>query len=65
MATEDSKENEILEEEVFDIEGCKILITKDGEAHLVCDKPIDIKLGKQDLAMLQGLSELVTEEKKE
>lgn len=67
MESENNEETEIIpdEEELFDIGGCKIFVTKDGEAHMVCDKPIDVKLGKQEIAMLQGLSELVSEEKEE
>jgi len=47
-------------EEVIETESCKIMMGTDGSIHIECSKPTDkIKISKQELDMLQGLSEIV------
>lgn len=47
-------------EEVIQTEACKISMDASGNIHIECPKPTDkIKISKQELDMLQGLSTLV------
>lgn len=47
-------------EEVIETESCKLLMDKEGNIHIECSKPTEkLKISKQELNMLQGLSELV------
>lgn len=60
--TEEQKElirNDI-KEEVLETEQCKIKMGVDGSIYIECTTPTDkIKISKQELDMLQGLSEIV------
>jgi len=47
------------EEEVIEIGSCKIFIDKDKNVRMECKEPSNIKLSKQEIDMLHGLTDLV------
>lgn len=61
--TEEEKKEPIpndYKEEVIETESCKLMMDVDGNIHIECSKPTDkIKISKQELDMLQGLSTIV------
>ncbi len=49
------------EEEVIEISSCKIFIDKNKNIRMECKEPSNIKLSKQEIDMLHGLTDLVPE----
>lgn len=60
------QETEIPEtEEVIETDSCKIIMDKDGNIHIDCSKPTEkLRISKQELDMLQSLSELTQKNNK-
>lgn len=47
-------------EEVIETESCKLMMDTEGNIHIECSKPTEkLKISKQELDMLSGLSTLV------
>ena len=52
--------NGIYKEEVIETEACKLMMDVDGNIHIECSKPTEkLKISKQELDLLQGLSTIV------
>lgn len=49
------------EEEIMEIGKCKINVNADGDVTIKCDGEPVITLGAQQLKMLDGISDLVTQ----
>lgn len=58
-------EEKEIEEEVFEIDNCRIYIDKKGDVKIKCRQKIDkIKIDDLELRMIQGISDLVKTHRK-
>lgn len=47
------------EEEIYDLQGCKVYVRRDGSLAFKCKDDVKIEIGKMELRFFQGISEMV------